>query len=121
MKNKAKETAAQLYMLSKQKEYDPVLLFFSIVKLTEHAPLEETLQLYKKAVYGEIIAAHIVSAREIKEKDFNLIQTRLSEVLNKEVIAYPTVDKTLLGGIRVEIDDYVLDDSLISKIMEFSE
>lgn len=56
------------------------------------------------------------SAYELTEDQIKKIQDALSTQLNKQVLLKQQVDTQLIGGIKVEIDNHVYDNSLSYKM-----
>ncbi len=54
----------------------------------------------------------VVSAVELDENQINLLKSILEQNLNKKVWLSLEVDRTLIGGFKVKIDDTVVDASL---------
>ncbi|MFC1595758.1 ATP synthase F1 subunit delta [Candidatus Margulisiibacteriota bacterium] len=65
--------------------------------------------------------ARIISAHELTQEDKEKIRRGVSVYFNKDIIAKHQVDKTLGSGVRVEIGNYIIDNSVkkrLSKVME---
>ncbi len=71
-------------------------------------------QLYLKINNIKII--EIVSAKELSSKQVTDIQELFEEKLNQEVQVKLSVDQRLIGGLKIKIDDTLIDNSLSSRI-----
>lgn len=66
--------------------------------------------------YFGIKVGKVYSAYPLSEDDQKKIEKAVSQKLGKEVKLHVVIDETLIGGIKVEIDNHVYDDSLAYKL-----
>jgi len=78
------------------------------------AALDEYLELAAEALEETVVTVH--TARELSDAD----QQRLSDALSKQyattVQLHVVLDPALIGGLRVEIDDDVIDGTVVSRL-----
>jgi F-type H+-transporting ATPase subunit delta len=67
-------------------------------------------QLRRKAT-GEVL-----SARPLSRETIAAIEVEAARVLGKDVHLHPRVDPALTGGLRVQVEDYVIDGTLDSRL-----
>ena len=89
--------------------------------LTENSRLfvlNEILEQYKKLMNASngIKKAIIVSAFKLDKKGLDSLLNKLENKFKTKIEAVVKVDSSIIGGIRIEIDDQVLDGSIKSKI-----
>lgn len=67
------------------------------------------------------IAAHVTTALPLSEEQKARVVSTFSKMVGKQVVLTEVVDRQLLGGIVVKIEDKVYDGSLRAKLMRFSK
>ncbi len=65
--------------------------------------------------------AKVLSARVLSDDHVNKIEKTLGNIFHKKIILTNEIDKKLLGGFVVKIENYILDYSLLSFVKAFSE
>lgn len=94
---------------------DEILGLISIVinknRETEILEIFETFLNLVREFKG-ITTAFIYSAKELSEKQISDIKMKLSENLNKEVIIEVNIQPDLIGGMLINIDGKVIDNSI---------
>ena len=83
----------------------------------------ECLEEYKKlevAASGRV-SASVVSAAELDENQKEKLIAKLEKVTGKKVDAVYTVDKTLIGGMRIELDGKLYDGSVAKRLSEVKD
>lgn len=58
----------------------------------------------------------VYSAYTLKQEEIKKIEDAMSHKMKKKVQLHMVIDETLIGGIRVEIDNHVYDDTLSYKL-----
>ena len=69
---------------------------------------------------GESIAV-VTSAVPLKEAEAVALRARLEKKLGRQITLQCAVNPELIGGIRVEVDGYVIDGSIRNKLEEIKE
>ncbi|HHV55607.1 MAG TPA: ATP synthase F1 subunit delta [Firmicutes bacterium] len=104
---------------------DPLTLSFLRV-LLQHGRvrlLPEIADLYRqlaRAARQEVEAA-LYSARPLGADELDLVRGRLEMFTGRRVRLRPVVDASLLGGIRVQIEDLIIDGSLRARLRQLEE
>ena len=63
-----------------------------------------------------IIEAHVVSAVALSPSDKEKLVSKLSSQLSKEVLLTEEVDATVIGGLKLEVEGYQLDNTISGKL-----
>lgn len=121
---KNNDIAQSIYLGSKGKSGNELKLYFEAVvkflarkRLLSKAP--DILSKLKRILNQEagIIEAKVISTGHLREearhKSINLLKLRYSA---KDVILNEEVDPSLLGGLRIEVGDEIIDASLKNKV-----
>ncbi len=74
----------------------------------------------KDAAEG-IVRGHLFSASEFDDKQKKLLVEQLEKMTGKQVVLQEDLDKTLLGGFVVRLDDTVIDSSLKTQLTRLRE
>ena len=61
---------------------------------------------------NKVMNAVVYSNRALDEKEMKKLQENLSKKHNRKVLLENRVDTTILGGLRIEYEGYVLDDTI---------
>jgi F-type H+-transporting ATPase subunit delta len=62
------------------------------------------------------VRARVTSAVELSAEERELIGSKLSSRLGKQVTVSTAVDRTILGGLKVQYGDHVIDASLVTRL-----
>jgi len=65
--------------------------------------------------------AHVVSAVELDEKQIKILKNTLQKKINKQVHITVSVDKTLIGGLQIHVDGYLIDRSVKKQLEDLKE
>lgn len=63
-----------------------------------------------------IVVGKVFTAFELSENQLNKIEEAISQKIGKKTKLHMVIDSTLIGGIRVEVNNHVYDDSLSYKL-----
>ncbi len=63
-----------------------------------------------------LVVAKVTTAEVLLAKDSALIEKELERLLNKKIHLIPVIDKNVLGGVRVQVGNTVIDCSLRHKL-----
>ena len=85
-----------------------------VVKKNRETEILEILETFLELVkeYKGITTAYIHSAKALSEEQINNIKKNLSKNLNKEIIIKADVKPELIGGLLINIDGKVIDNSI---------
>lgn len=79
-----------------------------------HEITKEFMNQYRKE--KNIVVAKVHSARPLSDEESQRIKAMLEKKLNQQVEMHMSVDRELLAGIRVKVNDLVLDYTAFNKI-----
>jgi F0F1-type ATP synthase delta subunit len=108
--------AAELYLLSKN-EHDVVELILSVISIAKDSP-DSLLSEYRDIVNGKTKVVEIASAKELSSQQKHSIEKTISSGIKEKTIFIYSINKNLLGGYKVILDDNVFDNSMLKKIRE---
>lgn len=77
------------------------------------------IELYNR--YHGIIEVNVSSASELEKSQLNTLIKKLESVTGKKVITQTSVNKDLIGGILVRIDDTVIDGTVKYKLNQLKD
>ncbi|QVK02703.1 F0F1 ATP synthase subunit delta [Mycoplasma mycoides] len=73
--------------------------------------------LYKKLLaYKNIVLGEVYSTKKLTKTQLNAIKKKISNKVNKKVELVNKIDPTLIGGIKVSVEDKVFDGSIKAKL-----
>ena len=89
-----------------------------LIKNGREAHLAKVCEKFEKDVltYKGIIEAHIVSAVALSSSDKEKLVSKLSSQLKKEVLLTEEVDTSVIGGLKLEVEGYQLDNTISGKL-----
>ena len=74
-----------------------------------------------KAQREQSVEVHVASAYELSEDQTNQLSTTLTKTLDREVILSCDVDASLIGGVRVNAGDMVIDATVQGRLNKLAE
>ena len=92
--------------------------FFSmLIKKNEVKILPKIIEKYIKIVldFRNIVEAKVISVEKIGEETLSEIRKILEKLTNKNIAIEESIDESLLGGIRIETDNFVADGTVKGK------
>jgi F0F1-type ATP synthase delta subunit len=109
------------YMLSGAENEPPVLLgeFLSHIpggKKEIEGVLYAFLDLAREQM--NLMNAEVISAVPLRPEQIAEVERRLVVMFHKQIKIVATVDPSLLGGLRIIVDDKVLDDTIKRKLLD---
>lgn len=81
--------------------------------------IEQFIVLYNK--HNNLIPVEISTAIELEEDTKNSVISKISTYLKQTIIPTFKVEKTLKGGIKIQVDDWVYDASIKTKLESIRE
>lgn len=79
-----------------------------------HAVVKEYIRQYNAIRHIQVVYVH--SARAIPAKQAQRLKKTLEEQVHKTIDMRVTIDEELIAGIRVKIDDFIIDNSVRSRL-----
>ena len=76
--------------------------------------IEQFVKQYNK--FKGLLPVEITSANELATDIKNKITNKLNEITKMQIIGSYTIDKSIKGGVKIRIDDWVYDASLASQL-----
>ncbi|WP_033160980.1 F0F1 ATP synthase subunit delta [[Mycoplasma] collis] len=78
----------------------------------------DIFNLFKKIAYKHlnIKIATVYSTRKLTDKEIEKIKSKIEQKNNYKLKIFNKIDKTLIAGIRVEIDNVIIENSITSKL-----
>lgn len=67
------------------------------------------------------VEVDVYTAAPISQEELNLIRARLQSVLGKEPVLHPYTDPSLIGGIRLQIGDQLIDASVATSLRKLRD
>lgn len=117
---KAEEIAGKLYKISLDAESDPVEKVFAILQLSQEAPLQDTLEIYRRIKAKWLTLAEITTAKPLTQEQKEKVEAFIKESLGDKLCFLYDVDPKILGGIKVRVGDNVFDKSIMARIRDLS-
>lgn len=113
MENSFKDTVAD----------DIISLFALVFRKNREADIMDILEqfLAKSKEHRGVVTADVVSAIALNEQQINQIQNNLSKKLGKQVEIQTSVDKTLIGGLRIHVDGRIIDNTISYQILDLKK
>lgn len=115
----SKQTAAELYLMSKNKSIDQTLLILNILKLTQNQDITKILEFYSQMQTGIIKVVQVESASTMSSALKKSVEKIIEEKIGTNSIILYEVTPAIIGGLRIKIDDNMLDESVLGQIELF--
>jgi F-type H+-transporting ATPase subunit delta len=116
--------AASIQKIFGGKLSDLTLKFLQVLnrkkRLTEVTHIRAAMDQMLKTRRGQV-DVQVTSARPLDASQLANVAARLSVVLKKTAVVHPTVDASLIGGLKIRIQDKLIDASVASKIRRLSQ
>lgn len=84
-------------------------------RLSHLAPIAAALDQYVQESFGRV-EADVYTASPIAPDELAAIRDRLRAVLGKDVIVHPYTDGKMIGGLRLQIGDQLIDGSVATQL-----
>lgn len=98
---------------------EAMLRFLQLLAEKHREKLFDSIHYHFTKLYNDkhnLLPVTISSAREIDNKLSDIILDRLTKFTGKKLLAKFETDKSLIGGIKIQIDDWVYDASLSTRL-----
>jgi len=120
-KDEKKETVDILFK-DKIKEYI-LNLFYVVIDNSRGNAIYDILKEFVKISYQSlnIKKGYVYSTIKLTTEEMKGIEKKVSDVLGSTVTLENKIDKSLIGGFKVQIEDYIIDESIHNKINKLKE
>jgi F0F1-type ATP synthase delta subunit len=118
--NKSAQVAAKIYTSTHDKNQDTGYVILSALNVLKESNIHEVLEYYISIKTGKLKIAEITTAEELSASDQEKVEERINSFFGKNIIALFLIDKEILGGIRIKVNDHVLDETIKRKISEIA-
>ena len=121
--NKDEKLSLLQKTLANQVPDDFIGLIFLLLKRGREGILKELINQFKVLYldYKKIANAKVYSARELPEEKVAEIRNLVSKKLGKAVIIDNIIDSELIAGFKVEVEGYLFDASVKTRMNELKE
>lgn len=102
-------------LLFKNKLITNIYNFLNVVVINSKAKyFLEIFKEYKKQtyIYLNIKVGIVYSTTSLSADQMKKITQKVSKIVNNEVILKNKIDKSLIGGLKIDIDGFIIDDSI---------
>ena len=91
-----------------------------IITKNRESYLEEILENYlnEVLVHKGILVAKVITPAELNEKQQSKLKAELTKKLGKEIILKLIIDESLIAGLKIIVDGYIIDGSLKARIKD---
>lgn len=95
-------------------------MFDIMLKKNRETEIVKVISFFIKKVrkYKKISIAKISSPKILSEMQMNNIKDKLTSKLNRQVILEICIDETLIGGLCIEVDGYIIDASIKKQLSD---
>jgi hypothetical protein len=118
--SETEQAAGKLYKVSVDSKADLVEKVFEILKFAGEAPLQQTLETYRDIKKKWLILAEITTAKALTAAQKVKVESYITASVLPNVCFLYEVDTKLIGGIKIQIGDNVLDESVAAKIRDLT-
>lgn len=84
-------------------------------RLDHLPPIVDALDEKVQEAFGRI-EVDVYTASPISSDELHLVRDRLRTILGKDPIVHPYVDRSMIGGLKVQIGDRLIDSSIATKL-----
>lgn len=92
-----------------------IINFFKVVfSKNREDCLLEMLQVFMELVkeHKGIVTAEVISAKALNDSQLERIKNSLTKKLNKQVLIHSTVDPQVIGGLKINVDGHLIDNTI---------
>lgn len=105
------------------KDFNPLLIQFLnlLIEKKRLALIEPVIHAYEETYYekNNIVKVKITSAFALSQEQLHLLVSKLKNKIKKDLVPEVSVDQSLLGGLKINIQDKIMDFSLASQLKIF--
>lgn len=118
------QRSASLEKIFKSKVSDLTLRFLQVLnekgRLSHLPPIVAAFDRTVQDKFGKV-EVDVYTASPIAHDDLRTIRERLLQALGKEPILHPYTDESMIGGIRLQIGDKLIDGSLSTRLRKLKD
>ncbi len=89
-------------------------------RISHLVPIVAAYDALVQAQFGRI-EVDVFTASPIGSTELNLIKDRLQKVLGKQPVVHPYTDEAMIGGIKMQIGDKLIDASIASRLRKLQQ
>jgi F-type H+-transporting ATPase subunit delta len=120
----AKERRASLQKILKGRVSDLTYNFFQVLnekgRLGHLSPIVHAYEQMVQQAYGRV-EVDVYTAAPIDQQEIGAIRDRLKTMLGKEPVLHPYTDEGMIGGIRLQIGDQLIDGSVRTQLRKLRD
>jgi F-type H+-transporting ATPase subunit delta len=117
----ASQRAASLEKMLKGRVSDLVLRFILVVnekgRLGHFGAIVASFDSLVQHKFGRV-EVDVYTASPVSPEELRAIRERLQQAIGRETIVHPYTDNTMLGGVKIQIGDRLIDGSLATQLAE---
>ena len=127
MENPAIDTRSRVEIINEifSNQINEKIINFLKVLITKKrfCELDKIIQAYSNELdeINNIKRVEVLSAVDLTEEQINLLKEKLQNKLQKNVVISQQIDKGIIGGLVIKIDDDIIDNSLKNKLENLSK
>ena len=110
-----KVTAAKLFLLTRSRK-DFGLTILRILDELDKLDITKVLKFYKEIIAEELKIVEIITATKLDNNQRKSIEKKLQVHVEGKLVFVYEIDKRILGGLLIRIDDSILDKTLLRKV-----
>ena len=120
--NQEKKSALQTIFENKIKEYILNMFYVMVDNKRGGLVLDVCNEFVRIALKELNLKQGIVySTIELNKKQIEALSLKVSKILDANVTLTNVIDKSLIGGFKIQVDDYVIDDSSKSRLEKLKD
>ena len=98
-------------------------LIAKLIDLNQLALIDSIINrfLIKVKNEGDIVRIQLESAKEFEDEALSSIKSKLQNLFNKKIQLDLNINKSLIGGIRIHIDNKIYDSSIITQLNKMKQ
>ena len=117
--NEEKKETIDVCFKGKVREYI-LNTFYVVVDNNRGAIIEDVLKEFVKLGYKElnIKKGFVFTTIDLTKEELKQMEAKTSQMLNANVILQNKIDKNLVGGFKIQVDDFIIDQSIKRKLSD---
>lgn len=120
--NEEKKETIDVCFKGKIREYI-LNTFYVVVDNNRGAIMEDVLSEFIKLSYKElnIKKGYVYTTISLTPEEIKQMEVKTSKMLNATVVLQNKIDKDLVGGFKIQVDDFIIDQSLKHKLADLKD
>lgn len=117
-----KKDALKTIFEGKIKEYI-LNLFYVLVDNKREKYILDVCNEFLKIAYKELNIKHgyVYSTIKLNQNQIKSLEQKVSNILKANVTLTNIIDKSLIGGFKIQVDDYIIEDSTKTRLVKLKE